>query len=110
MTNYLSQQQIVAYLSDVLELNVLDEEIARIQRVMVEVTKQKDDPRQRIHTVHITQVFRALLTEKAREEVVQNMGDHYSGGSENSGSGPAYNPTRSVRIRHILEQQVTGGR
>jgi uncharacterized protein YbgA (DUF1722 family) len=108
MTTPLTQKQLNDYLCDVRDMGSLEEEIRRIQMLMVEVTKQKGDVAQQRNILHINQIFRTLLAEKARYEIVENVGNYNSGSSENSSACPTDNSTRSISIRYILKQHVPG--
>lgn len=106
----LSDGHINNWIQRVAQYDLLDLEIERTKSLMVFRTKNpsvnKED--QRVIIFNYNRMFKALLSEKSRQELVKQMGNNNSSRSENSGSSPANNAPRSIRIRDILEQQVAG--
>lgn len=89
MTSPLSQYQLNEYLFQVRNMDSLDYELSRIQKTMVDITKEAPTTIQRQNVVHINQIFRVLLAEKTRQEIVYNLRDNNRRNTENSGTSPA---------------------
>jgi hypothetical protein len=79
---------------------------------MIEATRHPnpDKEQQRASIAKLNRIFKALLAEKTRQEVVQEVRDDNAGNPENSSTRPAHNPTRSVGIWNVLKEKITGGR
>lgn len=96
------------YIWRVRELNILQVEIGRVNTCLVDA--ENDRKKDHVYQVkQLTQIFRALLTEKARQEAVNEMSNHNGGNPENTGPRPADNASTGVRVRNILKQKVTRG-
>ncbi len=105
-----SERDIDNWIYRVVQHELLDLEIDRTKSLMQYRTRNpsvnKED--QRILISNYNRLFKALLAEKARQELVKQMGHNNGSRPENSGSSPANNAPRSIRIRDILEQEITG--
>ena len=102
---------IEGYLNQVFEEGRLDDEILRIQHLMIGLTKlphpDKGIQARKIHLM--TQIFKGLLSTKdAREKRVQQIRENYGGSAQNCSPRPAHDPTRGVGIWNVLKQKVTG--
>ena len=102
---------IEGYLNQVFEEGRLDDEILRIQHLMIGLTKlphpDKGIQARKIHLM--TQIFKGLLSTKdAREKRIQQIRENYGGSAQNCSPRPAHDPTRRVGIWHVLKQKVTG--
>ncbi len=103
MTTPLSQEQLNDYIFELRQMCMLEKELSRIRQTMVSITKQPRSTAQQRNVVHINQIFRALLAEKTRQEIVDNMRYNNGSSSQNSSTGPADDAPRSIRIRYILQ-------
>jgi len=97
------------YLDQVWEEGRLDDEIIRVQELLVGATKFPDPDRakqtQRIWM--LTYAFKGLLSTKdAREKVVQQVRQNNSGSPQYGSTRPAHDPTRRVGVWNILKQKV----
>jgi hypothetical protein len=98
------------YIHDVVTYKDLHEEIALVRRVLVglhnyhhfTVTEQQ----KRIK--RYDQMFKALLTEKARQEVLNQMSNHKPSDTKYTGTSEAHNAGSSVGVGNVLEEQITG--
>lgn len=104
-------QELREYIRDVVEHNDLAREIQCIRRILVGVHKYGYfTPEERTRRVKkFDMMFKALLTEKARQERSQKIGNHNSGSTENGSTRPADNPTGGVGVGDVLEKEVAGG-
>lgn len=102
------ERTINGYINEVRRQNVLGSELMRVQTLMLESTLHPhENPRQQAIIVACqNQMFKALLTEKARQELVEKMGDDNGSGTQDTSAHPTDNTPRSKRIRDILQQQV----
>jgi len=107
--NY-SDRDIDMWIYRVVQHDLLDLEIDRTKSLMQFRTRNpavnKDD--QRILISNYNRLFKALLSEKSRQELVKQMRYNNSSRPENGGPSPANNAPRSIRIRDILEQEIAG--
>lgn len=103
-----SEFEVHMYLQRVRRERALQSELDRVQRTLKEA-EQFPLPNKQAHQdnlARITQIFRALLAEKARQKIVQEVRDDNTGGTEYSSTRPAHDPTRRVGVWNILKQQV----
>lgn len=103
-----AQRDIDAYIRDVNRLGVLHSEVGRVQKRLLEETLHPSEQHKQA-VVNLTQIFKALLAEKARQEVVQQIGQDDSGSPENGSTCPTGNTPRRISIRDILQQQIARG-
>jgi hypothetical protein len=98
------------YIQDVLAHNELEKETNCVRRILVGLHRYHHFPEgeQQRRIKKFDQMFKALLTEKARQERSQKIRYHNGGCTENSSTRPADNPTRGVGIGHVLKQEVAG--
>lgn len=99
------------YIERVLDEHRLDEEILRIENLLVGLTKQPHpDKGIQARKVHLmNQIFKALLSAKeAREKCIQQIRQNNSGSAENGSPRPADNTPRRVGVWNVLKQKVTG--
>ena len=99
-----TQVQLNAYVRTIREQKLLDIELRRLQEVMIVVTRGRIPNRM----PQLTQMFKALLAEKARQETVYEMSNDYRRYTENTSTRPAHDPRASVGIWDVLKQKVTG--
>ena len=97
------------YLDQVWDEGRLDDEIIRVQELLVGATKFPDPDRakqaQRIWM--LTYAFKGLLSTKdAREKVVQQVRQNNSSRPQYGSTRPAHDPTRRVGVWNILKQKV----
>jgi hypothetical protein len=99
------------YIRDVVEHNDLEKETDCIRRVLVGLHRYHHFPQgeQQRRIKKFDQMFKALLTEKARQERSQKVGNHNGGSPQNCSTRPADNSTRGVGVGDILKQQIAGG-
>jgi len=98
------------YVDHVLSKGALEAELKRTREYMVGSTVHPlaDKERQTQYVAQMNQVFRALLAEKARQELVQKVREDDRRRAEDARARVANNAPRCVRIRNILKQDVTG--
>lgn len=99
------------YLDQVWEEGRLDDEIIRVQELLVGATKIPDPDRakqaQRIWM--LTYAFKGLLsTKEAREKRIQQIRQDNSCSPQYGSTRPAHDPTRRVGVWNILKKKVTG--
>jgi len=104
-----TQRDVDAYIREVRKMDVLETELVRIQSLMLQetMTPVTDADEHKMKITCLNQVFKALLAEKARQKIVQQVRDDNRGTPENSSTGPADNTPGRVRVRDILQQQIT---
>lgn len=102
---------IQAYLDRVLEEGRLDDEILRIQHLMIGLTKLPcpDKAIQARKVQLMNQLFKALLsTKEAREKCIQQIREDNRRSAENGSAGPADNAPGRIGVWNVLKQKVTG--
>ena len=55
---------------------------------------------------HYTKKFKALLAQKARQKVVNDMGNHDCSKAENTSTSNADDPRPRICIRNILKKKI----
>jgi len=110
MSHYFSQEDMTRYVEHVVSRGALEAELKRTREYMVGSTVHPlaDKERQTQYVAQMNQVFRALLAEKARQELVQKVREDDRRRAEDARARVANNAPRGVRIRNILQQNVTG--
>jgi hypothetical protein len=110
MSHYFSQQEMAMYVEHVLSKGALEAELKRTREYMVGSTVHPlaDKEKQTQYVAQMNQVFRALLAEKARQELVEKVREDDRRRAEDARARVTDNAPRSVRIRNILKQDVTG--
>jgi hypothetical protein len=98
------------YIQDVVTHNDLEKETDCVRRILVGLHRYHHFPEgeQQRRIKKFDQMFKALLTEKARQERSQKIRYHNSGCTENGSTRPADNPAGGVGIGDILKQEVAG--
>jgi hypothetical protein len=102
---------IEVYLNQVWEEGRLDDEILRIQNLLLGLTKypHPDKAIQARKVQLMTQIFKGLLsTKEAREKRIQQIRQNNSCSPQYGSTRPAHDPTRRVGVWNILKQKVTG--
>jgi hypothetical protein len=102
---------IPGYVERVLDEHRLNDEILRIQNVLLGLTKHPhpDKAIQARKVQVVTEIFKALLSAKeAREECVQEVREDNCGGAENGSASPADDASGRVGIWNVLKQKVPG--
>lgn len=100
-----------AYVGRVLDEYRLDDEILRIQNLMVGLTKKPyPDKTVQLRQVHLlTAIFKALLLAKdAREKGIQQVRENNRGSAQDCSAGPAHNAPRRIGVWNVLKQKITG--
>lgn len=107
---YFQPQAIEDYIRRVNEENILKDELDRVQSTLqrLNMFPYEDKQLQNAMVSRANQVFRALLTEKARQETLQEVSNNYSSTTENSSTSPTDNTGRGKGIWNILKKKVTG--
>ncbi len=101
-----SEEQLRNYIEDVLEKNALHEEIARLKSILATLSIMKEsDTAFKISLA--TQAFQTLLTEKARQNTIDKMGNYNRCNAKHTGPSPANNTRAGVSVGDILEKKVT---
>ena len=105
-----SEFDIYMYLQDVRRKDILHQELERIQNILkgAEQVPLPDKAAQRDNIARITQIFKALLAEKARQEVVKEVRQDNTSNTEYGSTRPAHDPTRRVGIWNVLKEKITG--
>jgi hypothetical protein len=102
---------IEGYLNQVWEEGRLDDEILRIQNLLLGLTKypHPDKAIQARKVQLMTQIFKGLLsTKEAREKRIQQIRQDNSCSPQYGSTRPAHDPTRRVGVWNILKKKVTG--
>jgi hypothetical protein len=100
---------IPGYIEQVLDEHRLEEELLRIENLLLGLTKNPHPDRAvQAHKVRImTQVFKALLSAKeAREKCIQQIREDNRRSAEDSSPRPADNTPGRVGVWHVLKQKV----
>jgi superfamily II RNA helicase len=102
-----TQYQISEYIWNVNRMGILSVEIDRIVACLVDA----ENDRKKDHVFQVkqfTQILRALLTEKARQETVNQVSNDNRSRTQDTSASPADNTSTGIRIRNILEQKIAG--
>jgi hypothetical protein len=102
---------IPGYIERTLDEHRLDDEILRIQNVLLGLTKHPhpDKAVQARKVQIVTEIFKALLSAKeAREKAIQEVCENDGRSAENGSAGPADNASGRVGVWNVLKQKVTG--
>jgi len=89
----------------------IDKEIQRIKELLVGASKYPfPEKTAQDHNVgRLTEIFQALLTEKARQKIVKQVRENNTSNAQNSSTSPADNTPRSIGIWNILKQKIARG-
>lgn len=90
----------------------MDLSLEEIQEIMIYITKhpQKDRIKHQ-ETVHFWNTqFKMLLHEKPTQKLVQQVSNDDGSSTENTSTSPTDDTARSISIRNILKQQISGRR
>jgi hypothetical protein len=103
---YHTPSQMVEYIQNVEDIG---KEIQRIKELLVGASKYPlPEKTAQDHNVgRLTEIFQALLTEKARQEIVKQVRENNASNTQNSSTSPANNTPRSIGIGNILKQKIT---
>jgi hypothetical protein len=97
------------YIDDIVNHNDLDAELKHVRGALVHLHKSRLLPQTyRMRVKRYDQMFKALLTEKARQEALKKMSNHNRGNTENASPGKADDAGTSVGVGDILKEQVAG--
>jgi hypothetical protein len=102
---------IPGYIERVLDEHRLDDEILRIQNVLLGLTKHPHpDKAVHVRKVHlVTEIFKALLSAKeSREKAIQEVRENDRRRAENSCPSPADNASGRVGVWNVLKQKISG--
>lgn len=104
--------ELAEYVRDVVAHNDLESETDCVRRILVGLHRYHHFPEgeQQRRIKKFDQMFKALLTEKARQERSQKIGQNNSSKTENGSTRPADNSARSICVGDILKQKVAGSR
>lgn len=97
------------YIERVLDEHRLDDEILRIENLLVGLTKHPhpDKAIQARKVQLMNQIFKALLSAKeAREKCIQQIRQDNSSRPENGSASPADNTPRRVGVWNVLKKKV----
>ena len=98
------------YIDDVVKYKDLDDEIKHIRRVLVGLHKYHLLA-PAVHQKRVKrydQMFKALLTEKARQEVLNKMRNNNARNAENTCTSKTDDTGTSVGVGDILKEKVAG--
>jgi hypothetical protein len=99
------------YIERVLDEHRLDDEILRIQNVLLGLTKQPHpDKAVQVRKVQVvTEIFKALLSAKeAREKAIQEVREDHRRSAENGSTCPTNNAPRRIGVWNVLKQKFAG--
>jgi hypothetical protein len=98
------------YIYDVVTYKDLQQELALVRRVLVGLHNYHHFPvgEQQKRIKRYDQMFKALLAEKARQEVLNKMCDHNRRNTEDTGARKADDTGSSVCVGNILKEEVAG--
>lgn len=97
------------YVEQVLDEHRLDDELIRIEHLLLGLTKQPhpDKAIQARKIQLMTQIFKALLSAKeARQKCIQQIREDNRRCAENRCASPTYNAPRGVGVWNVLKQKV----
>ena len=91
----MNEFQLHLYIERVRREQSLEAELVRINNLMIGTSKYPyaDKARQREVVATSNQIFRALLAEKARQKIIQEVRQNNGSHTQNSGTSPADNAT-----------------
>jgi hypothetical protein len=103
-----SQTQLNQYILEVRYRGTVDYELKQIQGLLVNAEKRPlpNKDAQKIHISKLTQLFKALLTEKAGQKVVEEVREDNTSNAQYSSTSPTHNSTGGIGIWNILKQKV----
>jgi len=102
---------IPGYIERTLDEHRLDDEILRIQNLLLGLTKHPhpDKAIQAQKVRLMTEIFKALLSAKeSREKAIQEVCENDRRSAENGSPSPADNTPRRIGVWNVLKQKVTG--
>ena len=103
-------QELRAYIQDVIQHNDLEHEIQCVRRILIGVHKYafftREERAQRVKKFDT--MFKALLTEKARQERAQKVSHNNRSSTQDSSTCPTDNTAGGVSIWDVLEKEVAG--
>jgi hypothetical protein len=87
----------------------IERRIEICRRLMVVVYKKPhpDKHDQQREIKQLTQMFRALLTQKARQETIHNICNDYGRNTQNTGTGKTDNSRPGICARDILKKKIS---
>lgn len=100
-----SDEQMSAYIEDVMGDEKLDEEIGRLKRILAGLSGRKEPDTARNISL-ATQAFQALLTEKARQDAIYQMRYYNRSNPQNASASPANNTGTRVSVGDVLKEEV----
>lgn len=98
------------YIDDVVKYGDIDREIKHIRKVLVGLHNYHllTPEVQQNRVKKYDQMFKALLTEKARQEALKKMGNYNCSNTENASASKADDAGSSVGVGDILKEHVAG--
>ena len=103
-------RELYEYVKDVVDHDDLEKELACVRRILVGLHRyhlfSPEEHQRRVKK--FDQMFKALLTEKARQERAQKIRNHNGGSTEHGSTGPTDHTAGSVGTRDILQEQIAG--
>ena len=102
------EYELMQYMIRVRRDKNIDKEIERVQKLLQEAEKYPilNKSAQRGNVAGITQIFRALLAEKARQKVIQEVCQNDTSSTQYGSTSPAHDPTRGIRAWDILKHKI----
>ena len=105
----MAYDELKEYVDDVVRYNDLDTELDLVRKVLINLHKSQPPRHEYQKRVkRYDQMFKALLTEKARQEALKKMSNHNCSNTENASTSKADDAGSSVGVGDILKEQVTG--
>jgi hypothetical protein len=103
-----SDRQIDEWATKTANFGLLDEEIERIKSLMVFRTKNplSDMESNRAIVLQYNRMFKALLSEKSRQELIEKVSDNDCSSPKDSCASPTDDTPRSVGVWNVLKQQA----
>jgi hypothetical protein len=98
------------YIYEVVTYKDLQQELALVRRVLVGLHNYHHFPagEQQKRIKRYDQMFKALLAEKARQEVLNKMRNHHCRNTEDTSARKADDAGSSVGVGDILKEEVAG--
>lgn len=99
------EYQLRVYITEIRDAGVLDEEMKRVQDLMVGNLKhpESESEKQRDIVVRFNQMFRALLAEKSRQEALKKVGNDNRSNTQYGSTCVAHDPRPRISIWNILK-------
>lgn len=104
-----SDKAYIEYVNSVIRRGELYIELERVRKYLIvaETNKCLNNQERRAHIIHLTRLFRGLLSAKeARQKAIHEVRDDNGSNAENRSASPTHDPRPSVSVGDVLEEKV----